>query len=78
MFSDMRVGISEENRTVQQPTLYLESTNFITATAAFADQMKAMVPNLSVKKLDCSHWIMLEKADETNAFLEQFFEEGQA
>lgn len=74
----MRVGISEENRIVQQPTLYLQSTNFITAAADFTNQMKASVPNLEVKTLDCGHWIMLEKADETNAFLEQFFETPEA
>jgi pimeloyl-ACP methyl ester carboxylesterase len=36
--------------------------------------MKALAPKLHVKNMDAGHWIMLERAQETNAALEEFFE----
>jgi pimeloyl-ACP methyl ester carboxylesterase len=37
--------------------------------------MKTSVPNLRVKTLDADHWIMLERAEETNAAIEEFLKE---
>jgi hypothetical protein len=36
--------------------------------------MKGFAPRLHVKNMDAGHWIMLERAQETNAALEEFFE----
>jgi pimeloyl-ACP methyl ester carboxylesterase len=68
-------GIPEENRILHQPTLLFQGKNFITATADFPGQMKTSVPNLRVKTLDADHWIMLERAEETNAAIEEFLKE---
>jgi len=66
--------IPQENYKLQQPTLLITSSNIITASADFPNQMKPNAPNLEVKHLDAGHWIMLEKPDETNGLLEIFFE----
>jgi soluble epoxide hydrolase / lipid-phosphate phosphatase len=52
----------------------LTGDNFISATADFPNQMKALVPLLEVKKFEAGHWIQLEKPDETNVALQTFFE----
>ncbi|KAG0649252.1 Cytosolic epoxide hydrolase 2 [Hyphodiscus hymeniophilus] len=64
--------IPEANYILQQPTLLISSSNFITATADFPNQMKSLVPNLVCEKLDCGHWVMLEKTDETNELMAAF------
>ena len=59
---------------LNKPVLLLNGENFITGTADFPNQMKAFAPRLHVKNMDAGHWIMLERAQETNAALEEFFE----
>lgn len=49
------------------------ATNNISAAANFPEQMKDSVPNLEVVKSEAGHWIMMEKVDETNEMLEEFF-----
>ncbi len=55
------------------PVLYVESSHDPTSGGERAIQgMKAMIPNLTVKKVSAGHWVQLEKADEVNAILEEF------
>jgi pimeloyl-ACP methyl ester carboxylesterase len=35
----------------------------------------ACIPDLRVKSVDAGHWLMLEKEDEVNKYLQDFFEE---
>jgi soluble epoxide hydrolase / lipid-phosphate phosphatase len=55
--------------------LLIASTNFITVTVNFPEQMRPLVPDLKVENLDGGHWLQLEKADEVNKILEEFIEE---
>ncbi|KAG4420888.1 hypothetical protein IFR04_005972 [Cadophora malorum] len=66
--------IPEANHILQQPTLLINTTNFISATADFANQMKPYAPKLEVEKLESGHWVMLEKRDEVNGLLRAFAE----
>ena len=59
---------------MKQLTLLISSANFITVSGDFPSQMKPNVPDLTVEKLECGHWIQLEKADEINGILEKFLE----
>ena len=52
----------------------ITSNNFISAAAEMDEQMKPFVRgNFTTKHVDAGHWLMLEKADEANAILEEFF-----
>ncbi|KAM3086841.1 hypothetical protein ACMFMG_000963 [Clarireedia jacksonii] len=66
--------LPQEAAVVKQPTLMITSDNIISSTADFAAQMKQNVPDLTVKKLSCGHWVMLEKKEETNELLREFIE----
>lgn len=39
----------------------------------FAESMKAYVADLTWKEVDAGHWLQLEKSDEVNGILEDFF-----
>lgn len=65
--------IPEANRIIQQPTLLINSSNFITKTADFPSQMKPLVPNLKNEFTNCGHWIQLEQPDAVNKMLQEFF-----
>lgn len=55
----------------------ITSDNYISKAADMAGQMKPFAPDLTVKHVEAGHWIMLEKPDETNSILEEFFEKHQ-
>ncbi|OKL62631.1 hypothetical protein UA08_01902 [Talaromyces atroroseus] len=58
------------------PTLLIASTGYIiTVTANFPEQMRPLVPDLKVEKVNGGHWLQLEKADEVNKIMEKFMEE---
>ncbi|KAG4430757.1 hypothetical protein IFR05_013758 [Cadophora sp. M221] len=63
--------IPEGNYILQQPTLLITTTNFISASADFENQMKPYAPKLEVAKLESGHWVMLERKDEVNEILGQ-------
>lgn len=63
--------------TLSHPTLLITSTNFITVTANFPEQMRPLVPDLEVEKVVGGHWLQLEKADEVNKILDKFVAEKQ-
>ncbi|KAH7314146.1 Alpha/Beta hydrolase protein [Rhexocercosporidium sp. MPI-PUGE-AT-0058] len=67
-------GIPEANQILQQPTLLINTTNFISATADFASQMKPYAPKLEIEQLNSGHWVMLERKDEVNEMLGRFVE----
>lgn len=64
--------IPQEAVILKQPTLLITSTNFISLVARFDEQMKPVVPDLTVEKIDAGHWIMIQKPDEVNGALEKF------
>ncbi|KAF7924219.1 uncharacterized protein EAE98_007270 [Botrytis deweyae] len=68
-------AIPKERTVVHQPTLLITSTNFISSGADFPSQMKPYISDFRVERWEGGHWIQLEKSDETNALLGEFFEE---
>ncbi|TGO63820.1 hypothetical protein BOTNAR_0095g00180 [Botryotinia narcissicola] len=68
-------AIPKERIIVHQPTLLITSTNFISSGADFPSQMKPYIPDFRVERWEGGHWIQLEKSDETNALLGEFFED---
>lgn len=52
----------------------ISSDFYLSKSADMVGQMKSFVPDLTVKNVDSGHWIMLEKPNETNSLLEEFFE----
>ncbi|KAF7914146.1 uncharacterized protein EAF01_000552 [Botrytis porri] len=68
-------AIPKERTIVHQPTLLITSTNFISSGADFPSQMRPYIPDFRVERWEGGHWIQLEKSDETNALLGEFFEE---
>ncbi|KAF7852772.1 hypothetical protein EAF04_010891 [Stromatinia cepivora] len=67
-------AIPKEKAILHQPTLLITSTNYTSLSANFASQMKPYVSNLRVENWDVGHWIQLQKSEETNALLGEFFE----
>lgn len=71
--ADSLTALPKERYIVHQPTLMVNSDNFISASADFPAQMKPFVDDLNMENLHTGHWIMLEKPKETNELLEKFF-----
>ncbi|APA13329.1 hypothetical protein SS1G_08093 [Sclerotinia sclerotiorum 1980 UF-70] len=67
-------AIPKEKAILHQPTLLVTSTNYASLSANFASQMKPYVSNLRVENWEAGHWIQLEKSEETNVLLGEFFE----
>ncbi|KAJ8061428.1 hypothetical protein OCU04_009249 [Sclerotinia nivalis] len=67
-------AIPKEKAILHQPTLLITSTNYASLSANFASQMKPYVSNLRVENWEAGHWIQLQKSEETNALLGEFFE----
>ncbi|CZT00651.1 related to epoxide hydrolase [Rhynchosporium graminicola] len=64
--------IPEVHHILQQPTLLINTTNFISATADFANQMKPYALKLEIEQIESGHWVMLERKDEVNQILGNF------
>lgn len=72
--TNIRSAVPEANTILRKPVLYIGTDNFITAASDTANQMKAFVPDLKVRKLDAGHWVMLQKKAEVNGILGEFFQ----
>ena len=57
---------------LSHPTLLIVSSNFITTTMNFPEQMRPVVADLTVEKVNGGHWLHLERADEVNTMLANF------
>ncbi|KAL9608163.1 MAG: hypothetical protein Q9167_006983 [Letrouitia subvulpina] len=67
--------ISKERYYVEQPTLLVTcSLDMVGVPSLQIASMGDYVKNLQIENLECSHWLMLEKRDETNLLLKGFFE----
>jgi pimeloyl-ACP methyl ester carboxylesterase len=67
--------IPESNQVLSRPTLLVTgSRNFISSAAEFAKQMKPYVTEFEARELYSGHWVQLEKSDELNVILREFFD----
>ncbi|KAL9043787.1 MAG: hypothetical protein Q9214_003035 [Letrouitia sp. 1 TL-2023] len=67
--------IPKERYYVEQPALLVTcSLDMVGVPSLQMADTETYVKNLQVKNLECSHWLMLEKRDETNRTLKDFFE----
>ena len=61
---------------MNQPVLLiLGMQNPITQADTAEKGTAAYAPDLHTKRVNAGHWVQLEKRDETNKLLEEFFEE---
>ncbi|KAB8292086.1 hypothetical protein EYC80_007831 [Monilinia laxa] len=66
-------AIPAEKIIIHQPTLLITSDAFVNSGVDFSSQMSPYVPDLKVVHWNCSHWIQLQKSQETNLLLREFF-----
>ena len=70
--------IPPERLHVQQRTLLVTCSNdFIVNPAVQVESMRPFVKNLKVETMDTGHWLLIEKPEEVNAILKNFFEETE-
>lgn len=68
-------SIPNERAYVEQPTLLVTCSGDPVAPPGFIEGgTRPFVRNLEVKQVDTGHWLLLEKPDEVNAILKDFFE----
>lgn len=66
-------GLSRDDLVVHQPYLWLAATRDTVVVPALSQGVvEALVPNATRVDLDSSHWVMLEKPDETVAEVKKF------
>ncbi|KAL8793176.1 MAG: hypothetical protein Q9195_004206 [Heterodermia aff. obscurata] len=68
-------SIPEEKSLIGQPTLLVTCSKDPVGVAGIAEaRTRPFVKNLQVKQVDTGHWLQLEKPDEVNQILKDFFE----
>ncbi len=68
--ADIPTGQAQLNK----PVLLITATKDAVGLASLAEGgTRPYAPDLRVKPVEAGHWVQLEKKDETNAILEEFF-----
>lgn len=68
-------SIPKERAYVEQPTLLVTCSGDPVAPPDFVEGgTRSFIRNLKVKQVDTGHWLLLEKPDEVNGILKDFFE----
>lgn len=69
-------AVPAERRRIEKPTLLVTCTDDYVAVPALQEgQMREFaVGGMEVKQVEAGHWVQLEKAEEVNAVLKDFFE----
>jgi pimeloyl-ACP methyl ester carboxylesterase len=71
-------SIPPERHHIEQPTLAIfASGDFFCIPAVNEEMMRPYVKNLKVETVDAGHFFLLQKPDETNKILKEFFDEVQ-
>ena len=74
--SDDDVAIPEARRHVTKPTLMLLcEKDYVAVPELQLAAAKPYIDDLRLKILDSAHWVQLQKRDEVNRYLEEFFDE---
>lgn len=54
------------------PTLFIGATRDSVLKPEMAAGMPAMIPQLTMREVDATHWALMEKPDEVNALLKEW------
>lgn len=69
-------NIPAENYHIQKPALFIAcSKDYVAVPRLQAEGMKPFAKDLRIKELDSAHWVQLQRRDEVNAALGEFFNE---
>jgi soluble epoxide hydrolase/lipid-phosphate phosphatase len=61
------------NPKLEVPVLMIEAKNDVLSNTMAIHAMKEYVSDLKVVGVNCGHWVQIEKKDEVNTALEEFF-----
>jgi soluble epoxide hydrolase/lipid-phosphate phosphatase len=64
---------AKPNPKVEVPVLMIEAKADVLSNTMAIHAMREYVANLKVVEVHCGHWMQLEKKNEVNAALEEFF-----
>ena len=69
-------AIPRENYHIKKPALFIACKKDYVAVPALQDEnIRPWAKDLRVKELESAHWVQLQKRDEVNACLQDFFDE---
>ena len=68
-------SVPEERQHIHKPSLLvLCEKDYIAIPQLMEESMRPFAKDMEVKTVDCGHWLLLEKTDEVNEILKDFFE----
>lgn len=62
-----------DKKTINQPALFIAASRDNVLYPSLAAKMNKDVPQLTMKEVDGTHWVLVEKPDECNALLKDWF-----
>ena len=66
-------NVTEEQKIIKTPTLFIAAERDVICVPEFMQAgMKPFVQDLTIESVNTGHWCMLEKPDETWAFVDKF------
>ena len=69
-------GIPPQNHHIPKPSLFVACTKDHVGVSWMQEQrMRPWAKDMRVKELDAAHWVPLEKPEEVNRTLREFFDE---
>ncbi|KAL8833509.1 MAG: hypothetical protein Q9170_004226 [Blastenia crenularia] len=69
-------ALAPERSHIDKPTLLVVCTKDVIGVPALQEEnMKPFAKDMVVERLDCGHWLQLEKPDEVNGILKTFFDQ---
>ena len=69
-------GIPSQNHHVTKPALFIACAKDYVAVPKLQEEgMRPWVGDLRVKELDSAHWVQLQRREEVNHALQEFFNE---
>ena len=69
-------AIPRDNQYIKKPALFIAcKKDYVAVPMLQEENIRPWAKDLRVKELDSAHWVQLQKRDEVNAYLQDFFDE---